>query len=899
MVWNLVAGLGISFGARLLGGLFGGGGGIQTVSRINEQGFVSEIAQPTSQYGAHIPMVWGNTRVTGNMVWAGEALDRVDQWDTEQTSGNTRTITTNRQAYYYGHAVWIFARTVTNPSDFDRIYLNDAQCWDRGGGLHYEQGVKYFTDPGLPANAGGVIGGPMEFRSWIDGDQLNFLEFREYGWRQRTVCEIKELFLGQFNNSYPAIEAVLFRDSDPACYLDEIVRDLLLEAGFAEEEFDLAELADIPVRGFRTTDTSAVEQWLQQLQQCFFFDYFESQGKLKFIKLDRPGISATIPLSEMAAHEAGSDVPDRIEVTIASEDDLPSLVELTYPTITDVFFERKTTRSASVRADEENILSVSVEVSLTDEEATAIANRLLAAAWAQRKTYRFSVLPKYSHLEPGDVVAVEVSPGAQDYVQITRTDQGANGLIRIDGRFYGAPNLTDPGGGFPGGGSFPPFPGGGGIIGGGPVAPPTGPGLEVPAVVPTTVTLQELDGAGVAVFLTADEGWRSATLFVSRDGEETYVPFATSQRLSTPMEGGGFDLEAYYAKLNIFPDDVGQTLYVKAVSLGQELDDAVAATITITGRGLLGGITGFSPSQGEPPLAISIFGFGFTTATGATINEIALTNFVVVDDGTITATVPEGVTNGKIVVTVLGGEIVSPTEFVVTQSSAEWGTITGEIRDQLDLQDRFDRIRRYTHLLTNATVPSVGNTIQVELEDPDGFAPTVPVCLFGGSTVGGTTGYAQLLCTARDGNILTLQRDEVGLVTETEFIIGNIIAPIVDNTVNIYGGVGVLQSQGIESFGSVYLSAPKNKTIPLFTATRDFVITGIRGLRLGSGTLSLTIQINGFTVTGLGSLSVTTTIQNPNATGGNAGTVDDRVTAVISGSSSPEDLEFTLGVILL
>jgi hypothetical protein len=102
----------------------------------------------------------------------------------------------------------------------------------------------------------------------------------------------------------------------------------------------------------------------------------------------------------------------------------------------------------------------------------------------------------------------------------------------------------------------------------------------------------------------------------------------------------------------------------------------------------------------------------------------------------------------------------------------------------------------------------------------------------------------------------------------------------------------------LDSFGSVYIASPSNKTIPLFTATRPFTINQVRGLDLGAGTLTLSIQINGVNVTGLSSLSVTTTDQNLTATAANTGVAGDRVTAVIASATEATDLEFTMGVTL-
>lgn len=89
---------------------------------------------------------------------------------------------------------------------------------------------------------------------------------------------------------------------------------------------------------------------------------------------------------------------------------------------------------------------------------------------------------------------------------------------------------------------------------------------------------------------------------------------------------------------------------------------------------------------------------------------------------------------------------------------------------------------------------------------------------------------------------------------------------------------------------------PQNVTLVLTAkAAVASTITEIRGLKTSAGTLTLAIKINGTNVTGLDSLSVTSSTQDVSATAANAVAAGDRVTMVItSASADAADLEFTL-----
>ena len=95
--------------------------------------------------------------------------------------------------------------------------------------------------------------------------------------------------------------------------------------------------------------------------------------------------------------------------------------------------------------------------------------------------------------------------------------------------------------------------------------------------------------------------------------------------------------------------------------------------------------------------------------------------------------------------------------------------------------------------------------------------------------------------------------------------------------------------------GSFYMQTGADLTIPLIvSAPYAFTIEGLEELQTSAGTITAAIQINGTNVTGLSSLSVTTTPSNPTASGSNTVSIGDRVTLVLSANSSAADLEFQL-----
>lgn len=77
-------------------------------------------------------------------------------------------------------------------------------------------------------------------------------------------------------------------------------------------------------------------------------------------------------------------------------------------------------------------------------------------------------------------------------------------------------------------------------------------------------------------------------------------------------------------------------------------------------------ITGFVPTSGDIGTAVDISGTNLTGASAVTFNNAAASQFTVVSDTSITATVPSGATTGRIRVTTAGGSATSATDFTVT-----------------------------------------------------------------------------------------------------------------------------------------------------------------------------------------------------------------------------------------
>jgi hypothetical protein len=77
-------------------------------------------------------------------------------------------------------------------------------------------------------------------------------------------------------------------------------------------------------------------------------------------------------------------------------------------------------------------------------------------------------------------------------------------------------------------------------------------------------------------------------------------------------------------------------------------------------------ITSFTPTSGPVGTTITVTGTDFTGATGAKLNDLAVTNFMVMGATSVMFDVPAGATSGFIAVTTLGGTATSTGTFTVS-----------------------------------------------------------------------------------------------------------------------------------------------------------------------------------------------------------------------------------------
>lgn len=185
--------------------------------------------------------------------------------------------------------------------------------------------------------------------------------------------------------------------------LSEIVTDICDRAGIDSASIDVTELTE-DVIGYQVPRQMPARTVLETLMVAYNFVASEEDWKLVFKKRGSASI-ATIATSELRAHPAGGQVPDRAVETRTMDLELPTHFTLSYES---KVRDYGVASQNAVRVDKTTFLpkSASLGIVLDDSYAKQQAEVLLKQMWAGRHKYSFATTYKYLYLSPGDVVTV-------------------------------------------------------------------------------------------------------------------------------------------------------------------------------------------------------------------------------------------------------------------------------------------------------------------------------------------------------------------------------------------------------------------------------------------------------------------------------------------------------------
>ena len=230
-------------------------------------------------------------------------------------------------------------------------------------------------------------------------------------------------------------------EPDPSCVvpqlcapipLSEIMADLYQRAGLTASDYDVSDQTQL-VSGYALARRLPAREALLPLLQAYFVDVVERDGKL--VGVNRGQASAlTIPEADLGAHEDGQAAPILVERTRLPDLELPMRVEVSYIDPARDFqtsvqhAKRLVSPESSMWSGDPHTLQV--PITMDADQAKQLAEKTLYTAWVERVQVGVQVGPKYSRVEPADVVTIETTEAAYQ-VRVLQTDRGASGILQL------------------------------------------------------------------------------------------------------------------------------------------------------------------------------------------------------------------------------------------------------------------------------------------------------------------------------------------------------------------------------------------------------------------------------------------------------------------------------------
>ncbi len=295
--------------------------------------------------------------------------------------------------------------------------------------------------------------------------------------------------------------------------LATVIGDILTRAGYGTSDYDLSALSSTIIDGYVVSENHPARGTIEPLQMYTPFDLVEASGVLKAIPR---GSSAAVTISSSewrAVENYTADPPPGLDVTRGQESDLPREITLDFidPSRN---FEINSQRARRTATSSKLVQKITLPIVCEANLSKQIAEARLFTTWAERELVRISLSRRWLALDPADIIDL----GNGSMLRVASINQKGS-LLEIEGFYvYGAASTSAA------------------TADGGQQS-----GATTSATVPSLLYLLDApllqnadDQPGVYVAAAGLAGWKSASIWRSRDG----VNYINTASLTQPATAG-------------------------------------------------------------------------------------------------------------------------------------------------------------------------------------------------------------------------------------------------------------------------------------------------------------------------------------------------------------------------
>lgn len=228
---------------------------------------------------------------------------------------------------------------------------------------------------------------------------------------------------------------VVSENEEITAYLSGIINELCSRSGISEDDLDLSLITDNIVNGYVINEYNISDAFIKNMQTPFYFDYVESEGKLKFVQrgLD---VSQTIQSNRLGAIISGTSIgntyPENVARTIEASRMIPKTVRIVY---LEALKDYNQTQQSITRQDVLSRDELSIDMSpfaFSDSVARQIAERVISLIATEKERFLIFVSAYYFNIEPTDVITLTID-GESVRVRVTQTNYTFPGILQVQG----------------------------------------------------------------------------------------------------------------------------------------------------------------------------------------------------------------------------------------------------------------------------------------------------------------------------------------------------------------------------------------------------------------------------------------------------------------------------------
>jgi hypothetical protein len=388
-----------------------------------DMGRTNDLRVTTAAYGSSIPQCWGKTRVPGCMIWGTDLIEHEQDQHSGGGGSGGPTVTTRVYTYTVSLAIALCTGEPNTLNTVQKIYADNIVVYDVNQPSadniitpRFYQGTEtQLADPLIISTAGNTM-----LPAGTDNPAFRGLNY----------MVIQDMLLTSFGDSIPNFSVEL---SSGVTYASQVITDIVRQLGVnPSTQLDVTLVTAIPVTGLISASRIDGKSGIQPILDAYTVDLIDVDGKVKAVPRGMDPV-ATITFDDLGAQTIGSGMSPSTQRLIKTRADdliLPQRVDVAYYSPTIDF--QQATQSAIRQSAKSNLyVSQSYPLTLTDNEAVQLANRVIYTAWVERVKYAGNLMPKWAALIASDVIMLQTDvEGTLVRARVIEAEAGLPGEIK-------------------------------------------------------------------------------------------------------------------------------------------------------------------------------------------------------------------------------------------------------------------------------------------------------------------------------------------------------------------------------------------------------------------------------------------------------------------------------------